>query len=37
MRVFYKAYPKLEELNKKLTWYHYLELMIIQDKDKRMY
>ncbi len=35
MRVFYKAYPKLEELNDKLTWSHYLELMIIQDKDKR--
>lgn len=35
MRVFYKAYPKLEELNEKLSWSHYLELMIIQDKDKR--
>lgn len=35
MRVFYKAYPNLEELNDSLTWSHYLELMIIQDKDKR--
>ncbi len=35
MRVFYKAYPKLEELNEKLSWSHYLELMVIQDKDKR--
>lgn len=35
MRVFYKAYPKLEELNEKLSWSHYLELMLIQDKDKR--
>lgn len=35
MRVFYKAYPELEELNDSLTWSHYLELMVIQDKDKR--
>lgn len=35
MRVFYKTYPKLEELNEKLTWSHYLELMIIKDKNKR--
>lgn len=35
MRVFYKAYPTLEELNDKLSWSHYLELMIIQDRDKR--
>ncbi len=35
MRIFYKAYPKIEELNEKITWSHYLELMIIQDKDKR--
>lgn len=35
MRVFYKAYPNYEELNEKLSWSHYLELMIIQDKDKR--
>ena len=35
MRIFYKAYPKLEELSDKLSWSHYLELMIIQDKDKR--
>lgn len=35
MRVFYKAYPELEELNDSLTWSHYLELMVIQGKDKR--
>lgn len=35
MRVFYRAYPKLEELNDKLSWSHYLELMIIKDKNKR--
>lgn len=37
MRVFYKAYPNLEELNEELTWSHYLELMIIQNKDKRSF
>ncbi len=37
MRVFYKAYPKYEELNIRLSWSHYLELMIIQDKDKRQF
>lgn len=35
MRLFYKAYPNYGELNEKLSWSHYLELMIIQDKDKR--
>lgn len=35
MRVFYKAYPVFEELNEKLSWSHYLELMIIKDKAKR--
>ncbi len=35
MRVFYKAYPNYEELNEKLSCSHYLELMIIRDKDKR--
>lgn len=35
MRIFYKAYPNYKELNDKLSWSHYLELMIIQDKDKR--
>ena len=35
MRLFYKAYPNYEKLNEKLSWSHYLELMIIQDKDKR--
>ena len=35
MRVFYKAYPNFNELNEKLSWSHYCELMIIKDKDKR--
>ena len=35
MRAFYKTYARLEELSEKLSWSHYLELMIIQDKDKR--
>ena len=35
MRFFYKTYPNLEELNEKLSWSHYCELMIIKDKDKR--
>lgn len=35
MRVFYKSYPNYGELNEKLSWSHYLELMIIQDQDKR--
>lgn len=35
MRKFYKAYPNYDELNDKLSWSHYCELMIIQDKDKR--
>ena len=35
MRVFYKAYPNYDELNEKLSWSHYIELMTIQDVDKR--
>lgn len=35
MRMFYKAYPKFEKLSNKITWSHYLELMIITDIDKR--
>ena len=35
MRVFYKTYPNFNELNEKLSWSHYCELMIIKDKDKR--
>lgn len=37
MRVFYKAYPRFEELSEKLTWSHYCELMIIKDIDKRKF
>ena len=29
MRQFYKRYNKFDEINEKLTWSHYLELMII--------
>lgn len=35
MRIFYKSYPNFKEINDRLTWSHYLELMTIQDKDKR--
>lgn len=35
MRTFYKTYPNYDELNEKLSWSHYCELMIIKDKDKR--
>ena len=37
MRVFYKAYPNYDELNEKLSWSHYIELMTIQDVDKRSF
>lgn len=35
MRMFYKAYPNLDEISSSLSWSHYLELMIIEDRDKR--
>lgn len=35
MRKFHKTYPNYDELNDKLSWSHYCELMIIQNKDKR--
>lgn len=35
MRMFYKAYPNFNEISSNLSWSHYLELMIIEDKDKR--
>lgn len=35
MRTFYKAYPNYDEINEKLSWTHYCELMIIKDIDKR--
>ena len=35
MRIFYKTYPNFEDLNEKLSWSHYCELIIINDKDKR--
>lgn len=37
MRMFYKAYPEFEKLSNKITWSHYLELMIITDIDKRKF
>ena len=33
--MFYKAYPEFKKLSNKITWSHYLELMIITDIDKR--
>ena len=35
MRMFYKAYSNFDEISSSLSWSHYLELMIIEDKDKR--
>ncbi len=35
MRTFFKVYPNYNELNEKLSWSHYCELMIIKDKAKR--
>ena len=35
MRIFYKAYPNFDKINQKLSWSHYIELMIIKDIDKR--
>jgi len=35
MRMFYKAYPNFDLISLNLSWSHYLELMIIEDKDKR--
>ena len=33
--MFYKAYPNFNEISSSLSWSHYLELMIIEDRDKR--
>ena len=35
MRMFYKVYPNFDVISSNLSWSHYLELMIIEDKDKR--
>ena len=35
MRMFYKAYLNFNEISSSLSWSHYLELMIIEDRDKR--
>ena len=35
MRIFYKVYPNFDEINERLSWSHYIELMIIKNKDKR--
>lgn len=35
MRMFYKAYPNFDLISFNLSWSHYLELMIIEDNDKR--
>lgn len=33
--MFYKAYPDFTIISPKLSWPHYLELIIIEDIDKR--
>ena len=35
MRMFYKAYPNFDVISPNLSWPHYLELMVIEDNDKR--
>ena len=35
MRMFYKAYPNFDVISPNLSWSHYLELMVIEDNDKR--
>ena len=35
MRMFFKAYPNFDMISPKLSWSHYLELMIIEVNDKR--
>lgn len=35
MRLFYKTYPNFDDLNEKLSWSHYCELIIIKDNNKR--
>lgn len=35
MRLFYKVYPNIYDLNEKLSWSHYCELIIIKDNNKR--
>ena len=37
MRIFYKTYPKFEEINPELSWTHYNELIIIKDDSKRKF
>lgn len=36
-RSFYLAYPIFQTLSGKLTWSHYLELLSIEDNDKRSF
>lgn len=37
MRMFYSAYPDYNNISNKLSWSHYLELMIIKDNSKRSF
>ena len=37
MRSFYLTYPIFQTLSGKLTWSHYLELLSIEDNDKRSF
>lgn len=34
MRMFYRSYPNFELISSEISWSHYLELMIIEDKNK---
>ena len=35
MRWLYNLYPNYEDINKNLSWSHYIELITIKDEDKR--
>lgn len=37
MRQFYKTYKYFDYISEKLTWSHYCELMIISNKNKRLF
>jgi len=37
MRRFYLTYPKIQTLSGKLTWFHYCELLGIEDDNKRSF
>jgi predicted nuclease of restriction endonuclease-like (RecB) superfamily len=37
MRKFYQSYPIFQTVSGKLSWFHYCELLTINDKDKRSF